>query len=168
MAISAVFFLIRSESRAPCQREVKKRLPVKVHRWQSQDQRFQRRRNLSTWCHATREARRKILRKTWDIRSIQGNDKGPNIQKPSVLKRSDRGKLKVQIPGNSLSRRIFKLYYHTETCTDSHSKNRVSKYEVHKPSIHDDDISFPTKKLGSTAGYSTFSIEALKTNVLIW
>ena len=29
--ISAIFFLIRSESRAPCQRKVRMRLPVKVH-----------------------------------------------------------------------------------------------------------------------------------------
>ena len=33
---STIFFVIRSESRAPCQKEVKKRLPVKVHRWRSQ------------------------------------------------------------------------------------------------------------------------------------
>ena len=45
--------------------EVKKRLPVKVQRWQSQDQRSQRRH--STWCHAARGARREIRRKTWDI-----------------------------------------------------------------------------------------------------
>ena len=35
-AISVIFFVIRSGSRGPCQREDKKRLPVKVHRWQNQ------------------------------------------------------------------------------------------------------------------------------------
>ena len=37
-AISAIFFLIRPESRAPCQRKGSKRLPVKVFRWRNQSQ----------------------------------------------------------------------------------------------------------------------------------
>ena len=65
------FLSDRSESRAPCQREVKQRLPVKVHRWRSQNQCFQRRRNQSTGFYAARGARGKILRRTWDIRSIR-------------------------------------------------------------------------------------------------
>ena len=52
------FFLIRSESRAPCQREVKKRLPLKVHSWRSPNHWFQRRRDPSTWCYAARGAPR--------------------------------------------------------------------------------------------------------------
>ena len=70
-AISAIFFLNRSESRVPCQREVKKRLPVNLHRWRNQNQWFQRRRGPSTWCYAAHGARVKILRRIWDIRSIR-------------------------------------------------------------------------------------------------
>ena len=38
VAISVIFFLIRSESREACQKEVKRRLQVKVHRWRNQNQ----------------------------------------------------------------------------------------------------------------------------------
>ena len=117
-AIWAILFLIRPESRAPCQREVTKRLPVKVHRWRNQNQLFQRRRDPSTWCYAALGARGKILRKTWDIPSIQGTtmkDKvitlvqgdlygPPKTQKSNVLKWEDRKMLKVLICGNSLMR----------------------------------------------------------------
>ena len=51
-AISVIFFRIRSESRAPCQKEVKKRLQVKAHQWQNQSQWYRRRRDHSTWYHA--------------------------------------------------------------------------------------------------------------------
>ena len=59
---------------------------MKVHRWQSQDQRFQRRRNLSTWCHAARGARRKVLRKTWDVRPIPGTTM--NVHRIHFLERA--------------------------------------------------------------------------------
>ena len=36
-------------------------------------------------------------------------------------------------------------YWYRETCTDSDSKDRVSKYEVHKPSRHDEDLPFLSK-----------------------
>ena len=39
-------------------------------------------------------------------------------------------------------------YWYRETCTDSDSKDRVSKCEVHKPSIHDEDLPFLTKEVG--------------------
>ena len=75
-AISANFLQIRS-----CQREVKKRLPVKVYRWRNPNHWFQRRRDPSTWCCAARGARGEILRRLWDIRSIRGNvDDGQGSQ----------------------------------------------------------------------------------------
>ena len=53
-AISTIFFLIRPESKAPCQWEGKKWLPVKVHRWQNQSHWFRRRRDpLIWWCAAS-------------------------------------------------------------------------------------------------------------------
>ena len=64
--ILAIFFLIRSESRAPCQREVRMRLPVKVHQWQTQPQRFQRRPDQST-C---------FLHSPWSARENPSQDLG--------------------------------------------------------------------------------------------
>ena len=62
----------------------------------------------------------------------------------------------------------WKLGKYTETCTVSVSKSRVPKHEVHEPSINDEDLPFPTKEVGITAGYSTCALGALETNVLIW
>ena len=70
-AISAIFFLIRPGSRAPCQREGKKRLPVKVHQWRNDSQLFQRRRDRLIWCYTTRWVRGKTLCKIWAIPSIR-------------------------------------------------------------------------------------------------
>ena len=156
---SAIFFLIRSKSRAPCQREVKKRVPVKVHQWQSQNQRYKRRRDQSTWFYAVRGARGKIYRRTWDIQSIQSTSmkdkvliliqgilcRPLKIQKSNVPKWNDRRMLNVQIPENSAIRRSFALCQHKETCAGSNSKNGISKYEVHEPSVHDEDLPFPRK-----------------------
>ena len=47
-------------------------------------------------------------------------------------------------------------------------RSEFPKHEIHEPSVHDQDLPFPTKEVGITAGYSTFSMESLKTNVLIW
>ena len=62
---------------------------------------------------------------------------------------------------------IFELYWYKETCTGSDSKKRVSKHEVLKPYMTK-VFHFLHKKLGITAGYSTFSMETFKTNVQIW
>ena len=43
----------------------------------------------------------------------------------------------------------FKLYLCKETCTGSDSKNRGSKHEVHEPSVHGEDLPFPTKEAGN-------------------
>ena len=57
--------------------------------------------------------------------------------------------LKIQILGNTATRRNLRtLLENNETCTGSNSKNRVSKHEVHKPSIHEEGLPFPTKNLG--------------------
>ena len=75
---------------------------------------------------------------------------------------------RIKIPGNSAIRRKLQTLLVQGDFTGSNSKNRVSKHEVHEPPIHDEDFPLLQKKLGITAGYSTFSMEALKTNVLIW
>ena len=60
-ATSVIYFLIRSESRVPWQREDKKRHLVKVHRWQNQSQRVRRCRSRDPWiwCCTTRWMRGK-------------------------------------------------------------------------------------------------------------
>ena len=49
------------------------------------------------------------------------------------------------------------------------ARTGISKYEVHELSVHDDRSSiFCKRSMGITEAYSTFSMAALKTNVLIW
>ena len=119
--ISVIFFLIRSESRAPCHRDVKKRLPVKVHRWRSQKW-FQRWRNLSTWFLRSPWSTRENLRKTWMsgrpgecrwrdrvVKLAQGNlCRPPKAQKSSILKWEDRKELKIQILWNGTTGRYLR------------------------------------------------------------
>ena len=45
-------------------------------------------------------------------------------------------------PGGS-----FALYLHEETCVGRNSLNGISKYEVHEPSVHDEDLPFSTKEV---------------------
>ena len=47
---------------------------------------------------------------------------------------------------------IFALYQYKETRTGSNSKNRVSKREVHEPSVHDEGLPFLTKQVGNYSG----------------
>ena len=72
-AITVIFFLARSGSREPCQREGKKRLPVKTHRWRNQSQWIRRWRSRNPWisCCTTRWVRG-TFRKIWAIQSIWG------------------------------------------------------------------------------------------------
>ena len=62
----------------------------------------------------------------------------------------------------------FELYKYKETCTGSDSKDRVLEHEVHKPQYMTKVFHFMQKKLGITAMYLAFALEALKTNVFIW
>ena len=44
---------------------------------------------------------------------------------------------------------ILELYQYKETCTGSDSMNRVSKHELHEPSMHDEDLPYLAKEVGS-------------------
>ena len=173
-AISAIFFLIRSESRAPCQREVKKRLPVKVH----SNQWFQWRRDPSTWCYAARWVRGRTFRTVWVFQSIrwmpmenkvnelvQGNLYGPpKAQKSNVLKWGDRKMVKIQILGNRVTRRNLRtllvqgVLYGRRLQEQSFKNLKHTNHQYMTKIFH-----VLQKKLGMTVGYSTFSMEALKT-----
>ena len=115
-AISIIFFLIRSGSGVPCQREDKKRLPVKVHRWQNQSQWMRRWRSRDPWIWwcTTRWVRRRTLRTIWAIPSIRRMSKKNKAVllasgnwcatqtkiHPNILKYGDKKTLKMQTPGN--------------------------------------------------------------------
>ena len=66
------FLSDRSQSRAPCQKEVNRRLQEKAHQWQNRSLRYRRKRDKSTWYHAARGAR-KTLHRIWGIWSNPGN-----------------------------------------------------------------------------------------------
>ena len=153
------FVCDRIEKQSACHKEVKKRLPMAKPRPTVPVKATSV--NLvsrSPW------SARKNFRKTLDIRSIRGTTMkskliilaqggmhgSHQIQEPKVLKWSDRKMLKVQIRGKTIwSVGIFKLYYHTESCVGTNSKNRISKHEVHEPSAHDQDLTFLTKEFGN-------------------
>ena len=63
----------------------------------------------------------------------------------------------------------FALYQDKETCSGSNSKNGISKYEVHEPSVHDKDLPFSAKGSWETQKHTERSQwQHLKTNVLTW
>ena len=70
---------------------------------------------------------------------VQGDLYGPPKGKCSKFRFLEIGR-----PGG-----IFELYWYKETCTGSDSNKRVSKHEVHEPSIHDEDLPFLTKEVGN-------------------
>ena len=109
---------------------------MRVHRWQSQDQRSQRRRNLTTWCHSARGARREIRRKTWDI------------QKPKILRRqekaqsSDSWKQFVQKKSSNSTRTRTLVRVATP-------RPGVPKQATHEPSVRDEDLPFHAREFGN-------------------
>ena len=123
---------IRSESRAPCPREVRMRLPVRVHQWQSPNQRFQRRRDRSTWCCTARGARGKILHKTWDERkgdliSTRKTCADHSKSRSRTFSSETTGECsKFRFFETAQSRGSFALLQHRETCASSKFKNGIS------------------------------------------
>ena len=114
---------------------------VKVHRWRSQNQWFQRRRDQTTRLHGAR---------------------GKNPP-------GDRKMLKVQILGNSVIRRNLQNSTSTRRLVRAATPRREfqnMRYTNHQYMTK--IFQHLQRKLGITEGYSTFSMEALKTNALIW
>ena len=123
---------------------------MKVHRWRNQSQRFRRRRNQSTWFYAARETRG-----TWDIRSIWGTGtrrlvrttQNPEVERSQVRRQESAQSSDSLETGRSIG--SFKLYLYKETCTGTNSKNRDSEHEEHEPSVHDEDLPFPTEEVAN-------------------
>ena len=165
-AISAIFFLIRSESRAPCQREVKKRLPVIVHRWQNRSQWFQRRREPSIWCHTSPWSARENPPQEFGYPvNLVSVDEGygcqtstkklaQTIQSPEVecsrVKRQENAQ-------NSDSWKqgrqggIFELHWVPGKLVRAVTPRTEfqNMNEVHKPSIHDEGLPLFAKEVGN-------------------
>ena len=84
------------------------------------------------------------------IIQVQGDLFGPPTNPEVELSQVRRQELQIHILGNRVKRRnLHKLYKYKETCTGSNSKNRVSKHDVHEPSVHDEGLPFPTKEVGN-------------------
>ena len=181
--ISAIFFLIRSGSRVPCPREDKKRLPVKVYRWQNRSQWIRRWRSRDpwVWCCRSLWVRGRNLRKIWAIQSIGWMSKknktvllasrnwcGTQAKiQSNIHKLSDRKILKMQTPGNkktgmNLRARLAPGNWEVNTrksfiTCGSQIINAWQRFSKHLQ-----------KKLRITTGHSTFAIESIRTNVSIW
>ena len=106
-AISVIFFLIRSESRAPCQKEGKRRFRTKALRRQNQSLWYRRRRDHSTWYHAVRGVRKTLHRiwVMWSIWRMPMNEKEWKLQqgKPlQIASKSEVGYSQVSRQDNAL------------------------------------------------------------------
>ena len=139
---------------------------------------FQRRRDPSTWCHAVRGARGKILRRVWENWSTLGNaDEGQGsqtgtrtTQSPEVESSKVRRQEKAQNsnPWKQDDREVSS--YSTGTRKRVRTATPRTEFHYMKYTNHQyitKIFHFIQKKLGIAAQYSTFSMEALKTNVLI-
>ena len=182
-AISSIFFLIRSESRAPCQREVKKRLPVKVHRCQKPKR----------MVPAKTRPVSLVLRSPWSARENPPQDLGYPVdpvnadegqgsqtrarklvrttQSPEVGKSQVRRQEKAQKsnPWKQDDREVST--YSTGTRKLVRTATPRTEFQNMKYTNHQDMtkiLQFFQKKMRITVRYSTHSMEASKTNMLIW
>ena len=77
----------------------------------------------------------------------------PAIARPINLvshsKWEDRKTLNIQIPGNRAAGRNLRAWLAQWNLCGSEHKDKVSEHEVHKPSIHDEDLPFCAKKVGN-------------------
>ena len=100
-------------------------------------------------------------------RKLVRTNQSPEVESSQVRRQENTQRSDSRNPGRQGG--IFELDQYKEICTGSDSKDRVSELDVHKPTIHDEGLPFfCKKKLGITARYSTFALEASKTNVLMW
>ena len=113
---------------------------MKVHRWRSQNQWFQRRRDQTTWFYAARGGR--------------GKNPPQDLGHPVNPGNDDEGQ------GDYTStRRLVRAATPRREFQNMRYTNHQYMTKIFQNL---------QRKLGITEGYSTFSMEALKTNVLIW
>ena len=161
-------FSLRSDrkSRVPCQREAKKRLPVKVHEWRNQNLWYRRRGDHSTWYHAARGVRTTLHRilGIWSILGMPMKRKGVEIASGNSLHnaaKSEVGYAQVSrqenaqtAEGNLCMQQLQKQRDQRATSDSNNSGQKsagcdsdtgVSKHEIHEPSIHDQELPVLTK-----------------------
>ena len=156
------FSLIRRESRAPCQREGKKRLPVKIHQWRNQKAMIPAKArpiNLvmrSPWVRGKPSARserpsqsgefrwRRARRSEW-LRKPVRTDPSQDPTDCSQMRRQEN----TEHADSWKQGWIIELDGLRETCTGGEHKDRCSEHEDHKPSIHDERFPIFAKEVGN-------------------
>ena len=174
-----IFFLaIKLESRAPCQNEVKRRLRTKALRWRKRDY---------SWWRETRRVR-KSLHKLWGLWSIWGipmKEKKWNnrwkqlairIKITSRVLSSESTREGSNAAGSSWREEQLQTHrdereYWNSNCTRrpvlGASKTEFQNMRYTNNPYMNRIFQF-LQKLGMSASDSTFSMQACKTNVLIW
>ena len=139
VAISVIFFLTtRLESRAPCRKEVRRRLRMKALR---------RRKRSHVWCCAS-EGVRKSLHEVWDLWSIRETRECSASNQETGAGGSR--------PNRKWWEKIFQFHKLKRTwCIVT----RIEKQVIHEPSIHEKDLSVFAEQVGNGS---------IKTNVLTW
>ena len=78
-----------------------------------------------------------------NTRKLVQTTQSPEVEYSQVRRQKRSSKFKSLETGQRKKKKTH--------CTDSDSKNRVSKFEVHKPSIHDEGLPFPKKEIGDNS-----------------
>ena len=148
VAISKAFSLtIRLESRAPCQKEVKRRLRMKV---------LQRRKREHVWWRASKWVRKSLheVCDLWSIWECRWEKRSrTSTQETGATRLKFRSRIFSSESTTSIQEtardskksnrkwwdKIFWLHKLKETCCDI---TRIEKHSIHEPSIHEQDLSF--------------------------
>ena len=165
------------ESRAPCREEVGKRLRMKA---------LQRQKRSQVWCYAMRGVR-KSLHEVWDLWSKPGNvDERKEVERASrqLVLHDSNSKIRYSQASRqeNVPQTTRKLLLKDQNLTQSderkYSNSTSSRKLASSPELkitectnHQDMSKIfqcLRKKLGMSAMNATFSMEAYKTNVLIW
>ena len=191
VAIAVVFFLtIGSESRAPYQKEVNGRLQVKAHQWQNQKPMVPAKARLLS---LVARNPRSETNSSQDL-GYPANPGNADERKEVVIASGNIGQsaLRSEVGYSQVSRQENALMtsgncWHEEQLqkqrdekaySNSNSARKLAQSATPKTEFQNmrytnhqhrtKILQFLQKKLGITAAYSTFSMEALTTNVLIW
>ena len=173
------FLTIRLESRAPCKNEVKRRLRTKDLRWRRRDH---------AWWHATRGVR-KSLHKVWDLVNPENTDERKEVVMSGWKQHAIRFKIRNRMLSSKSTRDCSSSSW-KQHAGGSNSKHTVKRERKHSNSNSTRRLVAPTPELrnmeytnhqymskifqflqnrvGLSASDATFSMEAYKTNVLIW
>ena len=162
---------------------------MKAHQWQNQSLWYQRKRDKSTWYYAARGAR-KTLHRIWGIWSNPVNADGrKEVEIATRIPVQTASKLEVGysqvgrqenalIEEGNLCMEQLQKQRDQRALSNSNSSGQLVQGATPRTEFRNVQYTnrqyitkifqFLQKKLGITAGYSTFTMEALNTHVLIW